>query len=113
MHMLCCTSHTFKVVFINDFSTHCSAVPSIPTVIVHSITTSTIFISWSNKINADMYMVTWSSGLLENYMTLPGQRTSFEIRTNIEAGSSYMVMVTASNSVGSSESDALVLTTGK
>ena len=81
--------------------------------IVYSITTSAIFISWSNENNADMYLVTWSSGSIDSYMTLPGQRSSYEIRTNLEAGSSYMVMVTASNSVGSSESDALVLTTGK
>ena len=101
------------MVSINDFSTRCSVVPSTPTVIVHFITTSTIFISWSNENNADMYQVTWSSGSIDSYMTLPGHRSSYEIRTNLDAGSSYMVMVTASNSVGSSDSDVLVLTTGK
>ena len=45
-------------------------------------------------------------------MILPARFTDYSI-TKLDAGSSYVVMVTANNSVGSSESDALLLTTGR
>ena len=86
-------------------------VPSKPTVTGFSSMPYTIWINWSDEINVDMYLVTWKSGSVENFVFLPARDTDYTI-TNLDAGSSYMITVTANNSAGSSESDAVLLTTG-
>ena len=62
-------------------------------------------------MNVDSYLVRWISGSTENTESLSGETGSYVI-TGLETGSSYMVTVTASNSVGSSESDPEIAVTG-
>ena len=53
----------------------------------------------------------WSSGTTEDTALVSGGSANYQI-TQLEAGTSYMVTVRASNSAGTSESDAISTATG-
>ena len=78
---------------------------------ITSSTVNSISITWEVEPNVASHLVRWSSGSTENTESLSGGTGSYMI-TGLEAGSSYMVTVTAINSVGSSESDPVIAVTG-
>ena len=96
-------------------------VPSIPTAVVSSVTSKTIFLSWSvpNGSVVDSYEVLWERNLSgecayedSGGTTITDGSTSYNI-TGLEEGSSYIITVTATNMFGSVISDPVTGMTKK
>ena len=73
---------------------------------------NTIIISWSSAGPSVSYEVEWQSGPVEDSAQVSDGSTSYNI-SGLEAESTYTISVTAENDAGSSESDSVLVNTGK
>ena len=86
--------------------------PRIPAVSVHSVTASTILLTWSVPAGSvvDNYDIEWRSEGDVGTATISGETPVYTIR-NLKSDASYAIVVTARNAAGSAQSNVTTIST--